>query len=93
MKKLKDPSQRNGVSTAITRVAGKAIDPAIDPDAMAHGVAAGQFVHGEGHLIAVDIDLQHAIYRLAGRGELVEGPEQPLREMRPEPGADDPGAE
>lgn len=32
----------------------------------------GQIVEGEGYVLAVEIDLEHAVHRLADDGELVE---------------------
>jgi hypothetical protein len=41
-----------------------------------------EIVEREGHLAAVEIDLEHAVDRFAGRGELVErGPKQALLEV------------
>jgi hypothetical protein len=39
---------------------------------MAAALGGGQIVKRERHLIAVEIDLEHAVHRLANGGELVE---------------------
>jgi hypothetical protein len=46
------------------------------------GRGGREIVEREGHLAAVEIDLEHAVDRLAGRGEFVErGAEQALLEV------------